>query len=554
MTDRQSDDLYDALRDRLADYGQEPPAPLWVSIRAQLPPPVAAPQLRQRARRRRLAALALLIVLASVGTWQWWRPDGRPAGYPATRVAITHPAPATSLPMGWTSAAGRRSAAERTVPGPNNTIRQTSADTGAFSVVVAGRPAEGSLHQPAIPKAKVARASSHYRFPAAAAFASKLHPKVLATERAPDAEAEIVTRAARHTGRDMLAARALALPTSADVWAVAGAHNHRPTGAQFPARAPNTTTSSEYPARAAAQPAVPATAEYPPVKTLAKTLAKTLVAAGREWPPLVAGPAQANWQPARPRVTALVLQPSGAPGRLVRADTLPTLPVAAVRRWAVQVVAGPALTTRMLGTGQLDYTAVPNSSFSPIINNPGRITLSTSSAGNERAAASFGAEAQLQRQLNGRWSLSTGLGYHVFATTQTVQVRIVYGSPAAGNFLPDSVSSVAVRNTYQFLTVPLRVGYQLGSGSPHLRYGLRMGADVALYLGGRSTEGSAYRPLNLALSLGAEVRYQLAPNWELLAQPTLTHFVTSVARPSLGYGPRYPLAISGLVGIAYWLR
>ena len=43
MTDRHPDDLYDALRDRLADYGQEPPAPLWANIRAQLPPPVARP-------------------------------------------------------------------------------------------------------------------------------------------------------------------------------------------------------------------------------------------------------------------------------------------------------------------------------------------------------------------------------------------------------------------------------------------------------------------------------------------------------------------------------
>ena len=43
MTDREPDDLYDALRDRLADYGQEPPAPLWAAIRAQLPPPVATP-------------------------------------------------------------------------------------------------------------------------------------------------------------------------------------------------------------------------------------------------------------------------------------------------------------------------------------------------------------------------------------------------------------------------------------------------------------------------------------------------------------------------------
>ena len=58
MTDHKPDDLFDALRDRLADYGQEPPAPLWAGIRAQLPPPVAAPQLRRR--KRRVALLATL--------------------------------------------------------------------------------------------------------------------------------------------------------------------------------------------------------------------------------------------------------------------------------------------------------------------------------------------------------------------------------------------------------------------------------------------------------------------------------------------------------------
>ena len=62
MTDRKPDDLYDALRERLTDYGQEPPAQLWADIRAQLPPPVAPPQLR---RRRRRAAVALLLLLVA---------------------------------------------------------------------------------------------------------------------------------------------------------------------------------------------------------------------------------------------------------------------------------------------------------------------------------------------------------------------------------------------------------------------------------------------------------------------------------------------------------
>ena len=50
------------------------------------------------------------------------------------------------------------------------------------------------------------------------------------------------------------------------------------------------------------------------------------------------------------------------------------------------------------------------------------------------------------------------------------------------------------------------------------------------------------------------MRYQLAPGWELVAQPTLTHFATSLARPASGYVVRYPLAASALVGVAWWLR
>ena len=162
----------------------------------------------------------------------------------------------------------------------------------------------------------------------------------------------------------------------------------------------------------------------------------------------------------------------------------------------------------------------------------------------------------------------SGLGYQVFATTQPVLVRVAYSSITANYSPPDSVGTLAVRDTYRFLTLPLRVGYQLGTGHGPLRYGLRAGAEVAFYLGGHSIEGSTpggtgrswgasgspYRPLSLALSLGAEVRYQLAPGWELLAQPTLTHFATSVARPSTGYVVRYPLGASVLVGVSYWLR
>ena len=83
MTDREPDDLYDALRDRLSGYGQEPPAPLWANIRAQLPPPVAVPQRR----RRPVGRLALLLLLLSVGTWGGWQLAQRSKQAPASVAA-----------------------------------------------------------------------------------------------------------------------------------------------------------------------------------------------------------------------------------------------------------------------------------------------------------------------------------------------------------------------------------------------------------------------------------------------------------------------------------
>jgi hypothetical protein len=70
MSDPTPEDLYDALRKRLADYGQEPPPGLWAGIRQQLPPPVAVPR---RRRWRAASLLSLLFVVAALGTWQWQR-------------------------------------------------------------------------------------------------------------------------------------------------------------------------------------------------------------------------------------------------------------------------------------------------------------------------------------------------------------------------------------------------------------------------------------------------------------------------------------------------
>ena len=584
MTDREPDDLYDALRTRLADYGQEPPAPLWANIRAQLPPPVASPQLRRRARRRALAALALLL-LVGLSTWRWWPPVGRQVA----RGSSTPPSPAAGRPT--------NAAAKRMATAPANTIRRASTAAAARTERANTTPATTVAAAGAIDKAAAVAAASTTAAPVAVApggiaarsaaaetgvavaasspgvpalaGAGAARQRALATNR-PTRPAG-AGKAARTARQDGVAARtspASIAPASAVARPITPAPDNPTTAVQqLPAATRAAAPSRKVIARAASRPAARATGEQEVAGTRiamqpeAHEAQEAQAETARERPQPAATPTRAAGYLAVPRPTALQRPSEAVPVVLARADTLPPLPATRVRRWVVQALAGPGLTSRTLGSQQRYYGASPT-----LANNPMRNV--SSSTENEQATTSFGAQAQLQQQLSGRWSLGTGLGYQAFATRQTVMVRVAYGPATTSNFLPDSVGTVSVRNSYHFLTVPLRVGYQLGSGHARLRYGLRAGADVALYLGGRSTEGSPsgssgrnwgisgspYRPLSLALSLGAEVRYQLAPSWELLAQPTLTHFVTSVARPAAGYGPRYPMAATALVGVAYWLR
>lgn len=242
------------------------------------------------------------------------------------------------------------------------------------------------------------------------------------------------------------------------------------------------------------------------------------------------------------------------------------------RRWTVQLLAGPALTYRRLGAA--GGTAGPTGGASPTANFLDRTGAAVSVPALERPAAGFGAQVQVRRELSGRWALSTGLGYHEYATALALTtVAVTAGTtPPFPTSLPSNNDSSAagyhLRDTYRFLTVPARFSYRLGTGGRHFGFGLLAGADVALYLGGATTEGSTcgcatqpwgrtgspYRPFSLALSLGADLRYRLAPRWELLAQPTATYFPASLARPVSGFVPRYLLGGSTLLGFSYGLR
>lgn len=591
MTDRNPDDLYDALRDRLADYGQEPPAALWAGIRAQLPPPVAAPQLRRR-RRARVAWLGLLLLLVGIGSWQGWRlshPSRRSRAEVATRnqstpnepristnnqPATPHPAtliagnatnhaggtgPVTSAALearmdartAIAAAAGRAPVATREAPGEITT---------ANNIVVAPMQSRSTDKKTSQPSPGDALANG-----------------ALATSAGGTARqagrADVAAAAAVATGRPNAAPKARARKQRLYSTTTNRAKKRRITSR------PNAVATADQLAAAIAAPQAKAKTSADqhnaillstaPDKSAISMAAGAVPAVTKSSNEVPAEPISfAAWGRLQPRPVDLLQAPLATPTVLAPTDTLPHPGKAAVSRWAVQLLAGPALTYRRLG-GSGTLQAAPVNFYNQAGNR-------TSVAAQELPTAGFGAQIQVQRVLNGRWTLSTGLGYQEYATRLAFQT--VPASAAAPNTFPmnappriiDStqIRSANLRDTYRFVTVPVRVGYWLGVGGRHLRFGLLGGADAAFYLGGATSEGSScgctsqtwgptgspYRSLSLSLSLGLDLRYRLGPRWELLAQPTGTYFLTPLTRPASGFAPRNLLGGSMLLGISYGLR
>ena len=631
MTDREPDDLYDALRDRLTDFGQEPPAPLWATIRAQLPPPVAAPQLRRRTRRRALAALALLLLLG-LSTWQWWPPNGQPNGKPAARIVATQSvltgrqAPGTET---MPTESGRLEAmvthpvapGQPTTPnvaaGParpaadGNAAASTSAKTDvggpktgpitkATGVVTTSRPRSASGSAPAASPADAgATAAAATRGSASAAAAGSI--------RKPEIAAVAMARAAAHP-----LSRAVAR-------AMANKGGHRGAGSyasslagRFPARRdkrssaaaatlrtignPTAIMSRDSELTPASLPQLPTprggivvppttdagTAALAPVQVGSRTAAgiaaaplQTTGATGGAAVGATLPVAQSDGAGATARTAAgrealaqLSLRPVphaapdsawATPARVLPGPNPALVPTATWRRWAVQVLAGPALTYRLLGT-RVALAAMPSSP--PIY--PSTVTTTSTTTADlarlERPALSGGVQASLQYALTKRWDLRAGLGYSEFAT------RLALQQVRTGNFSRsvDSTTSIRQRDTYRFLTVPVRLGYGRDL-SARWRVSLLGGLDAAFYLGGSTTEGSTcacqartwertgspYRTFSVGASLGGELRYRLNERWALLAQPTGTYLLTPLnKRPTNSY-ERHLFGATALLGAAW---
>ncbi|MBD2768608.1 outer membrane beta-barrel protein [Hymenobacter sp. BT664] len=534
MTDRTPDDLYDALRDRLADYGQEPPAPLWAKIRAQLPPPVAAPQLRRR-RRRPIVLLGLLLTVLSAAGWQLWLVSrSGPAVMPAPQtVALGSNAPTNA------AVASPASAGPSASPKLGKAALENPGMSGASISETKSSPSTATtdnlrLATQVRPDSAASRRSGPYRPQPAGSVAGPF----AGGSQARNPRLAVLSRSARvrySAGQPSLAVGS----TDSSV--------ELPTAAAF------STSGSEQGRLPVDVVVAPSAGGHKAVERSTAPVFGPVAASATDYAP----GAPASLLASRP---VAVLSPALPQPRVqLRTDTFSTAP-AVVRRWTVQVLAGPTLTHQHLGAEPASDPSLPTGIITyldSIVNEFSR---------RERMSTGYSAQVQVRRVLTGRWSLSTGLGYQEYASQTTYVASTSTSTPpilSSGVF--DMAPPSPHRSTYRFLTVPIRFGYALGQSGGRLRYGLLAGIDAALYLGGNSAgkeavptawsiSGSPYRPLSASVSLGLDFRYRLASHLEVLAQPTATYFLNSLPRPLSGLTPHHLFGAGALLGLSYEFR
>ena len=547
MTEHDPDDLYQALRDRLADYGQEPPAPLWASIRAQLPPPVAAPQLRKRRRSVAALLLGLLLIISAMAGWHW------------RHQAVLTPAGARGRPLlarTGTTSPNPNSVALVPAATASQAAGASQAEIIANQTATAQRFGKNRLEEPSSSTNKKIAPDSE----ASDSEASDLEasdPEVSDVAVASGTFSAQRVAAERRVGRGWAGIRSGRAAAGREFTFGEGRKSNPSKSTIIGDKAglvssatKNTTTLAAATETTAGETGLPASARSSLLTSTKTATTEALSAANAVTTGSLAL-----------RLAALELPALDALRQPLPADTLPQEPLAMVRRWAVQVAAGPALTYRYLNA-EPQYNILNNTAVTSR-------TMDASTAGEESASYGFGVQVQGRRVLNGRWSLSGGLGYQEYAMKRTYLVSnpsVIFANPSqpTTNLAP-TYSTGTHRDTYRFLTVPVRLSYALGQASRHLRYGLLGGADVALYLGGTSAgadgarhtwgiSDSPHRSLGVALSAGFELRYRTAPRLELLAQPSATYFLNSLTQPASGITARQLLGVGALFGISYDLR
>ena len=598
MTDRHPDDLYDALRDRLADYGQEPPAPLWANIRAQLSPPVAVPQLRRRHRWAPAALLVLLLAVMSGAGWLWRHAPQRPSLGQATQKAGSVPPSTTTTGPTIVSRAGTLAAATANsaaqprglveargpvsppMSGPaatalargTNTVISAAPAAGASPATNAGSPGPKPPHPASNLQPDVAAATGVARQLPGAAGTRGRTTRAASAAIAPDGpDGPWATRhpaalANQQHGNEPVATAAKRNPTEAESMAAIAAGPNLNSGTKRRNKGLQTPTASvAHDSEANALLTLQPLTSYSTQAHPAADGTPTMVGAGSpSTNEILTRPATEAGVLARPATLQLRSWPAPAAPQPVAVEPSPrSKPLGG--RWAVQALVGPALTYRYLSAAP---TAASPSPIARPTSPYSALAATTPVAELERPALGAGAQLGLRRTLGPHWTLSAGMGYTEYATRLALQ-QVPAAADTAILFIPPTrtatvPTSIHRRDTYRFVTVPLRLAYTW-TLTGRWRVGALAGADAAFYVGGSSTEGSAcacqaqawgatgspYRRFSLGASLGAEVRYRLTDRWELLAQPTASYLLSPLATAGTGYYRRHLLGGTALLGASF---
>jgi len=506
MTEHESKEFYDDLRHKLEGYGSAPPESVWEGIRQQVP---ARPR---RWWRSALLAVLLMATVAyfTVGT-NSWRPDTNTAG----KLAVIRSAEVKAPSMGPKSS--RSNVAH---------INHQATEVEAFYPEKPTVPAAAALEIPSpvtigAGASQVANSrSAHGSSPVAVTGTAGKKPHTARQLPATDSTAE------RYTKADAAVAA-----SAGTTQVLAVTRTRRKRRADIPVGI--ATTGRRHPVQRSL-------IDFPP-KTFASTTT-TLSDAVRPEPEAAGSPASA---PSSASSSALAATPySGMQPLLVwlqvPAWPAPQLSYVAVPekqqpakpKWALQVLAGPAVSYRKLGANARRVEQL------------------------ERPAAGYGAQFGVARSINPRLSVSAGIGYAEMATSLFLRVQKADSLPPA---------TVRFRDYYRLLTAPVEAHYLLGN-STRWRYGIQGGVAPALLLSARTTEGGAcncqqqqwqpsdstqFRRINLTLTAGAFAGYQAAPGLWLTLRPQAQYFLNSITEPTSGRAASHPWSVGVQGGISF---
>ncbi|SDX35964.1 porin family protein [Hymenobacter psychrophilus] len=496
MTEKDSDHFYRDLRRKLEPYGSPPPESVWAGIQQQLPP-------QRPSWLRRLMPLGLLAVLlvSITVTSTYWRPffQKEPAEHAAATVAR----------------APERSTAGRASNPLSNTV-EPSTDSPLTGATAADSDAATSINDFDTPPSPAIGAGSDSGVNAGA-DASPATRAARSSNTLPGNGFNLPTiRPGNRHQANRPAAAATDQPTQ-----FAGVAKHR--------NQPQRTANEQQPTTLALVRNRPmnrrgrgAKASNRPADrqgraTPASDLAGLAATFSNE--PLARRPLPTPPQPAVPKVSS---RPLPRPPR-------PTRQELRLRNWSVQLTAGPSLTYRLLGSASTQLEKL------------------------ERPAWSGSGQLMGAYAFSPRLTVAGGLGFAQYANT----LRYTLSNADSAK-----TRQIDFRDTYNFITIPVQAQLTLG-GNHRWRYGVLGGGTAALLTSMRVTEGSAcncgqrlrrptptdtaYRRLNLALTVGAFADYQFAPGQWLTIRPQGELFLNSLTTPN-NRAPRHPFSVGVQLG------